>query len=149
MLACAAMATSPRDLPDCAATAPAPDALSHLDEQGHARMVEVGSKSESQRLAVATGRVYLQATTLSRILAGELPKGDVLQVARIAGITAVKRTADLIPLCHPLRITGVKLHFTPQQLQPTMPLPPPKKAPSYISAPRSAPLIAPGSRWKR
>ena len=76
-------------------------------------MVEVGSKSESQRLAVATGRVYLQATTLSRILAGELPKGDVLQVARIAGITAVKRTADLIPLCHPLRITGVKLHFTP------------------------------------
>ena len=76
-------------------------------------MVEVGSKSESQRLAVATGRVYLQAATLSRILAGELPKGDVLQVARIAGITAVKRTADLIPLCHPLRITGVKLHFTP------------------------------------
>lgn len=107
------MATSPRDFPDCAATASAPDALSHLDEQGHARMVEVGSKSESQRLAVATGRVYLQATTLSRILAGELPKGDVLQVARIAGITAVKRTADLIPLCHPLRITGVKLHFTP------------------------------------
>ena len=76
-------------------------------------MVEVGSKSESQRVAVATGRVYLQAATLSRILAGELPKGDVLQVARIAGITAVKRTADLIPLCHPLRITGVKLHFTP------------------------------------
>ena len=76
-------------------------------------MVEVGSKPESQRLAVATGRVYLQAATLSRILAGELPKGDVLQVARIAGITAVKRTADLIPLCHPLRITGVKLHFTP------------------------------------
>ena len=107
------MATSPQDLPDCAATALAPDALSHLDEQGHARMVEVGSKSESQRVAVATGRVYLQAATLSRILAGELPKGDVLQVARIAGITAVKRTADLIPLCHPLRITGVKLHFTP------------------------------------
>jgi cyclic pyranopterin phosphate synthase len=87
--------------------------LSHLDEQGAARMVDVGEKPESARLAVAACRVLLQPATLRRILDGELPKGDVLPVARLAGIQAVKRTADLIPLCHPLRITAVSVALTP------------------------------------
>lgn len=90
--------------------APAP-ALSHLNDKGEARMVEVGQKPETARAARASGTVVLQAGTLRRILAGEIKKGEVLQVARIAAIQAVKRTADLIPLCHPLRITGVDVTF--------------------------------------
>ena len=90
--------------------------LTHLDEQGRARMVAVGHKPETERIASASGRVLLSASTLSRITSEDpslaLPKGDVLQVARLAGIQAVKRTADLIPLCHPLRITGVRVEFT-------------------------------------
>ena len=78
-------------------------------------MVSVGHKPESERRASASGRVQLAASTLARITtvdpAQALPKGDVLQVARLAGIQAVKRTADLLPLCHPLRITGVHLDF--------------------------------------
>ena len=89
--------------------------LTHLDEKGRAHMVPVGHKPETERIARATGRVVMAATTLARITttdaAQALPKGDVLQVARLAGIQAVKRTADLIPLCHPLRITGVRVDF--------------------------------------
>jgi cyclic pyranopterin monophosphate synthase len=83
--------------------------LTHFDESGRARMVDVGGKDESDRLAVATGRVVMMAETARLIAAGELGKGDVLGVARIAGIQGLKRTAELIPLCHPLRITGVEL----------------------------------------
>jgi cyclic pyranopterin phosphate synthase len=89
--------------------------VNHLDEKGQARMVEVGQKPETARQARASGRIELQPATLHRILEGKLPKGEVLSVARLAGIQAVKRTADLIPLCHPLRITGVDVTFEPRE----------------------------------
>lgn len=76
-------------------------------------MVAVSEKPETLRTAVAKGRVVLKHSTLSQILDGRLPKGDVLQVARLSGIIAVKKTADLIPLCHPLRITSVRVDFEP------------------------------------
>jgi cyclic pyranopterin phosphate synthase len=76
--------------------------LTHLDASGSARMVDVSGKAESQRRAVASGRIRMQQETLSRILAGDAPKGDVLGVARVAGIQAGKRTGELIPLCHVL-----------------------------------------------
>jgi indole-3-glycerol phosphate synthase len=81
--------------------------LTHLDAAGHARMVDVGGKAESERVAVAGARVRMRPETLARITAGDLPKGDVLASARIAGIMAAKRTAELIPLCHPLALTSV------------------------------------------
>ena len=85
--------------------------LTHLDDEGHARMVDVGAKPETERTAVAVGRVLLSALTLGRILKGDIPKGDVLATARIAGIASAKRTADLIPLCHPLRISSVSVEI--------------------------------------
>lgn len=87
--------------------------LTHLDAQGHARMVDVGAKEETQREAVARGTVQMQPNTLALITAGDVPKGDVLAVARIAGIMAAKRTSDLIPLCHPLMLTHVSLRLEP------------------------------------
>jgi cyclic pyranopterin phosphate synthase len=86
------------------ATPPPPDLprLTHLDETGSARMVDVSSKAETRRVAIASGRIRMAPETLERILAGDAPKGDVLGVARIAGILAGKRTGDLIPLCHAL-----------------------------------------------
>jgi cyclic pyranopterin phosphate synthase len=87
--------------------------LTHLDEKGQAHMVEVGAKPETARLARARGAIELRESTLRRILAGDLPKGEVLSVARLAAIGATKRTAELIPLCHPLRITGVDVAFQP------------------------------------
>lgn len=83
--------------------------LTHFDDEGNARMVEVGQKPETARRAEASGRVLMEAATARAILAGEIGKGDVLGIARVAGIQALKRTAELIPLCHPLRITGVDL----------------------------------------
>lgn len=83
--------------------------LTHFDEEGRARMVDVGAKAETERVAVASGRVLMAPETAARIAAGEMGKGDVLGVARVAGIQGLKRTAELIPLCHPLRITGVEL----------------------------------------
>jgi cyclic pyranopterin phosphate synthase len=85
--------------------------FTHLDAEGHARMVNVGLKAESVRRAVAKSTLVMEAETLRRILAGDLPKGAVLDVARVAAIAATKRTADLIPMCHPLRITGVEVSF--------------------------------------
>jgi cyclic pyranopterin monophosphate synthase len=85
--------------------------LTHLDEQGRARMVDVGAKAETEREAVATGRVRMQGETLRLLQEGNLPKGDVLGVARVAGIMAAKRTPDLIPLCHPLLLTKVTVEF--------------------------------------
>ncbi|HNP86755.1 MAG TPA: cyclic pyranopterin monophosphate synthase MoaC [Kouleothrix sp.] len=87
--------------------------LTHLDAAGHAHMVDVGAKEVTQREAVARGTVVMQASTLALIVAGGLPKGDVLAVARIAGIMAAKRTPDIVPLCHPLMLTHVAVEITP------------------------------------
>ena len=87
--------------------------LSHFDRQGRARMVDVGSKSPTQRIAVASGRVVMKAETLRRIMDKEIEKGDVLGVARVAGIMAAKRTGEVIPLCHPLNIDSVEIFFQP------------------------------------
>ncbi len=81
--------------------------LSHLDESGKVRMVDVGHKPDSERLAVAKGEVIMRPETLALIRQGAMKKGDVLAVAQIAGVMAAKRTAELIPLCHPLALTQV------------------------------------------
>jgi cyclic pyranopterin phosphate synthase len=81
--------------------------LTHLDERGQARMVDVAEKPETHRVAVARGRVSLRPETLQLVREGRAAKGDVLAVARVAGIMAAKRTAELIPLCHPLPLTKV------------------------------------------
>lgn len=86
-------------------------ALTHLDSRGAARMVEVGDKPDTAREAVASACIRMRAETLALIAEGGHPKGDVLAVARIAGIQAAKRTADLIPLCHPLMLTGVRVEL--------------------------------------
>lgn len=83
----------------------------HLDESGAAHMVDVGAKSATERRAVAGGRIKMAPDALSAIRSGNAPKGDVLSTARIAGIMAAKRTADLIPLCHPLALTSVTVAF--------------------------------------
>lgn len=85
--------------------------LTHLDEQGKARMVDIGGKAESQRLAIAEGRITMSAAAQSAIRDGTVPKGDVLAAARIAGIMAAKKTAELIPLCHPLSLDSVTVDF--------------------------------------
>lgn len=85
--------------------------FSHLDDKGHARMVDVGDKSVTRRRAVAKGTVSMSPATAAAIASGDLPKGDVLAVARVAGIQAAKRTADLIPLCHPLPLTSVTVEI--------------------------------------
>ena len=87
--------------------------LTHFDAAGKAAMVDVGSKAETAREATARARIVMQSSTLALIRAGDAKKGDVLGVARLAGIMASKRTADLIPLCHPLPITSVKVDLTP------------------------------------
>jgi cyclic pyranopterin phosphate synthase len=85
--------------------------LTHLDDEGRARMVDVGDKAPTMRAATAAGEVVMRPETLALIQAGTMPKGDVLAVARVAGIMAAKRTPDLIPLCHPLPITSVSVAF--------------------------------------
>jgi len=86
--------------------------FSHFDHEGRAVMVDVTAKGESERVAVAGARVVMQKETLDLIMAGSVAKGDVLAVARLAGIMAAKRTPDLIPLCHPLALTGVSVDLT-------------------------------------
>jgi cyclic pyranopterin monophosphate synthase len=81
--------------------------LTHIDDQGRASMVDVSHKPETERIAIARGEIHMKAETLELIRAGQITKGDVLTVAKIAGITASKRTSDLIPLCHPLPLTQV------------------------------------------
>jgi cyclic pyranopterin phosphate synthase len=83
--------------------------LSHLDEAGRARMVDVGQKADTERVAVARGEVHMRPETLALIRQGAIKKGDVLTVAQLAGIMAAKRTSDLIPLCHPLPLTQVQV----------------------------------------
>lgn len=86
--------------------------LTHLDEKGQARMVDVGEKAATQRRAVARGKLLLSAETVALVRDGKTPKGDVLATARIAGITAAKRTSELIPLAHPLPLTHVSVDLT-------------------------------------
>jgi cyclic pyranopterin phosphate synthase len=88
-----------------------PDELTHLDPTGAARMVDIGAKPESERLAVAAGSVYMAAETLRLIRDGSIKKGDVLTIARIAGIMAAKRTAEIIPLCHPVALTHLDVEI--------------------------------------
>ena len=87
--------------------------LSHLDEAGHARMVDVSGKAVTVREALARSRVEMARSTLARIQEGGIGKGDVLAVARVAGIMAAKRTGELIPLCHPLPLSSVTVEFQP------------------------------------
>lgn len=85
--------------------------LTHLDDHGHARMVDVGGKQSTARRAVASGRIRMSAEALAAIRSGDAPKGDVLAAARIAGIMAAKKTGELIPLCHPLALDAVTVEF--------------------------------------
>jgi len=89
--------------------------FTHFNKKGEAHMVDVGEKAESQRLAIACGKIFMKKTTQEKILAGEHFKGDVLGVARVAAIMAAKRTADLIPLCHPLSLSAVEIDFSPAE----------------------------------
>ena len=89
--------------------------LTHLDEHGRARMVDVGAKPATERQAIASGRIRMQAETLRRALSGDAPKGDVRAIAEIAGVMAGKRTSDLIPLCHPLALSSLVVEVAPDE----------------------------------
>jgi cyclic pyranopterin phosphate synthase len=89
--------------------------LSHIDEGGRARMVDVSAKADTKREATARGRIVMRAETLALIQGGGVAKGDVLAVAQIAGIMAAKRTHELIPMCHPLALTGIDVTLTPNE----------------------------------
>ena len=86
--------------------------LTHVDESGKAKMVDVTDKADTHRVAIAEGKIYMKKTTLDMIEASEIAKGDVLAVARVAGIMSAKRTPDLIPLCHTILLTSVEVNFT-------------------------------------
>jgi cyclic pyranopterin phosphate synthase len=92
--------------------------LSHVSDSGDARMVDVSPKSDTARLARATGHIRMLPATLAAIVSAEVKKGDVLGVARVAGVMAAKRTSDLIPLCHPLVLTDIQVDLTPDQSLP-------------------------------
>jgi cyclic pyranopterin monophosphate synthase len=92
-------------------TPPGKPSLSHFDERGNARMVDIGHKQETERVAIATGRVTMAAETVATIRDGRAQKGDVLGVARVAAIMAAKKTADAIPMCHPIAVTRVDIGF--------------------------------------
>ena len=94
------------------------DKLSHVGESGEAKMVDVSPKAETERVARATGAIRMQPATLEAISKAEIKKGDVLGVARVAGVMAAKRTSDLIPLCHPLALTDVQLSLTADESLP-------------------------------
>jgi cyclic pyranopterin phosphate synthase len=89
--------------------------LSHVDDAGKARMVDVSPKDETIRVAVARGRVLMQQETLRLLLRGEIAKGNVLTTAQVAGIMAAKHTHELIPMCHPLLLTGIDVDLTPDE----------------------------------
>ena len=90
-----------------------PDELTHVRSDGEARMVDVSSKPDTVRFARATGLIRMQPSTLNAVVNAEVKKGDVLGVARVAGVMAAKRTSDLIPLCHPIALTDVQVSLTP------------------------------------
>jgi cyclic pyranopterin monophosphate synthase len=92
-----------------------PSPLTHFDSQGQAHMVDVADKAATHRVAIAQGRIVMNPATLSIVLQGSVKKGDVLGIARVAGIMAAKKTSDLIPLCHPLALTRVAIDFLPQE----------------------------------
>ena len=92
--------------------------LTHIGADGEARMVDVSEKAATDRVAIAEGRVRMAASTLAAILAGDAKKGDVIGVARIAGVMAAKKTADLIPLCHPVGLTKVSVDIAPDEALP-------------------------------
>jgi cyclic pyranopterin phosphate synthase len=96
----------------------APSPLSHLDQRGQARMVDVSGKAQTERIARAEGKVVMRKETLDKVIAGNALKGDVLGAARLAGIMAAKRTHSLIPLCHPLPITKVEIDIDPEHALP-------------------------------
>lgn len=85
--------------------------LTHFDDRGQAHMVDIGAKAHTRRVAVASGRIRMQAATLALVQSGHAQKGDVLGVARLAGIMGAKKTADLVPLCHPIALTRVAVEF--------------------------------------
>lgn len=89
--------------------------LTHFDDAGHVHMVDVGDKAETRRTAVAEGWIRMQPETLALILSGGHKKGDVLGIARVAGIMGAKRTAELVPLCHPIALTRVAVDLQPQK----------------------------------
>jgi cyclic pyranopterin phosphate synthase len=91
--------------------------LSHLDDHGRAKMVDVSDKDITSRIAVARGTIHMRAATLALILDDKIEKGDVFSVARVAGIMAAKKTSELIPMCHPLNITSVEIDLTPVEKQ--------------------------------
>lgn len=88
--------------------------LSHINEDGDAQMVDISNKSTTRRIATAEATLKMAPSTLTMIMDGEMPKGDVFAVSRVAGIQAAKRTSDLIPLCHPLALTNVSIEFESQ-----------------------------------
>jgi len=94
--------------------------LTHFNAQGDAHMVDVGSKAITKRIAVTEGRIFMKSSTLKHIIKGNNKKGDVLGIARIAGIMATKKTSDLIPLCHPLAITHVDIQLTTEENPPAV-----------------------------
>lgn len=94
------------------------DGLTHLDAAGAARMVDVSPKPDTVRVARATGAIRMQPATLAAVLGGTTPKGDVLAVARVAAIMGAKRTPELIPLCHPVALTGVEISIEPDEALP-------------------------------
>lgn len=94
------------------------DRLSHVADSGEARMVDVSSKDETRRLARATGSIRMKPETLAAIVSAQVKKGDVLGTARVAAVMAAKRTAELIPLCHPLALTDVQVELTPDAALP-------------------------------
>ena len=85
--------------------------LTHINEQGRAKMVDVSEKADTKRIGVASGRICMQPETFTLITDGKIKKGDVLSVAQVAGIMAAKKTWEIIPMCHPLLLTGVDIHF--------------------------------------
>jgi len=89
--------------------------LTHINESGRAKMVDVGEKDETLRIATARGRVTMLPETFERIMNGGVKKGDVLAVAQVAGIMGAKRTSDLVPMCHPIFLTGVDMTFMPDE----------------------------------
>ena len=92
--------------------------LTHLDENGRARMVDVGAKDDTERIAIAKGEILMKPETLALIRAGSIKKGDVLSIAQVAGIMGAKKTAELIPLCHPLALTKVDVDLVLDELLP-------------------------------
>lgn len=85
--------------------------LTHINEQGRAKMVDVSEKADTKRIGVASGRICMQPETFALITDGKIKKGDVLAVAQVAGVMAAKKTWEIIPMCHPLLLTGVDIHF--------------------------------------